>query len=418
MAKQANGAGSIRKRKDGTWEARYCLGNDPVTGKVIRKSVYGKTHKAVAQKLRELTAAIDKGEYFEPSKITVGQWLTIYEDEHLNNVKYLTAKSYKAQIETHIRPALGNVKLSSLTPVIINKFYNQLLKDGQTVPKRDANGKIMKDKSGKTITERAPMSGKSIRNIHGILTKCLSTAVDMEMLKTNPCERLKNKLPRKEQSEIVPLTDEQIKQFLHELEREEYKRLFQCILFLGLRESEAIGLTWDCVDFDKGTVTIKQQLIKRPKADGGYTIASTKSSKVRIIKPAQYVLDVLKKRRTEQIQERLSSGKLWQGFQSADEQQTAFCFTTAIGEHLCPQTVYNHYKKIAERIGAPDSRVHDLRHTHATVALQEGINPKTVSENLGHYSTAFTMDVYGHVSEKMKADGAATMQDYIKSAIG
>ena len=416
--KRENGSGNIRKRSNGTWEARYCVGVDNVSGKLIRKSVYGKTKAEVALKLREATAAIDKQEYFEPSKITVGQWLTIYEDEHLNGVKYMTAKSYKAMIETHIRPALGGTKLAALTPSVIMKFYNGLLKDGQTVIKRDTDGKIVRDKSGKALTERAPMSAKSVRNIHGVLTKCLSTAVDMEMLKANPCERLKDKLPRTEKPEIRPLTDEQIKLFMVELESEEYKRLFQTTLFLGLREMEAIGLTWDCVDFNAGTVTIKQQLIKRPKADGGYTIASTKSSKVRVIKAASYVMDVLKRRYAEQAAERLAAGKLWNGFQSEKERATAFCFTTATGEHICPQTLYNHYKKIAARIGAPESRVHDLRHTCVTVALQEGINPKTVSENAGHYSVAFTMDVYGHLTKKMQEDGADTMQAYIKKAMG
>lgn len=418
MAKSASGNGTIRKRKDGTWEGRFYLGTDNVTGKRIRKSVYGKTQREVAQKLREATAAIDKQEYFEPSKITVGQWFDIYEGEHLTAVKYSTAKSYKAMIETHIRPALGGTKLAALTPTVILKFYNGLLKDGQTVIKRDENGKILRDKQGKALTERAPMSAKSVRNIHGILTKCLSTAVDMDMLKSNPCERLKNKLPRSEKPEIVPLTDEQYKLFLQELESEEYKRLFQVTLFLGLREMEAIGLTWNCVDFDAGTVTIKQQLIKRPKADGGYTIASTKSSNVRVIKCAPYVMDVFKRRYAEQAAERLAAGKLWQGFQTEKERATYFCFTTATGEHICPQTLYNHYKKIAARIGAPESRVHDLRHTCITVALQEGVDPKTVSENAGHYSVAFTLDNYGHLTKKMQEDSANKLQNYIIQAIG
>lgn len=421
MAKAANGNGNIRKRSNGTWEARYCVGTDSVTGKLIRKSVYGKTQKEVREKLRAATAAIDKQEYFEPAKCTVGQWLTIYEEEHLNSVKYMTAKSYKAQIETHIRPALGSMKLADLTPVIIHRFYSQLQKNGQTVIRHDENGKILRDKQGKALTERAPMSAKSVRNIHGVLTKCLSVAVDMDMIKSNPCERLKDKLPRTEKPEIKPLTDEQIKLFLQELKSEEYKRLFQVTLFLGLREMEAIGLTWNCVDFDAGTVTIKQQLIKRPKADGGYVLADTKSKRkkkiIRVIKAAPYVMDALKRRYAEQAAERLAAGDLWKGFQTESERATYFCFTTATGEHICPQTLYNHYKKIVARIGVPESRVHDLRHTCITVALQEGVNPKTVSENAGHYSVAFTEDVYGHLTKKMQEDGAAAMESYIQSAI-
>ena len=415
MAKQASGAGSIRKRKDGTWEGRYCVGHDPGTGKIIRKSVYGKTQKEVREKLTALTADIDKGDYFEASKITVGQWLTIWTTDYLDGVKYLTAKNYKAQVETHLRPNIGAVKLSALNADMIKRLYNRLLKEGRTVPKRDATGKPMKDKNGVTLTEKAPLSAKSVRNVHGILTKCLSTAVDMGYLKENPCLRLSDKLPRTEKTEIHPLTDEQVKRFMEELEGEEYKRLFQAILFMGLRESEASGLTWDCIDFDKGTVTIKQQLIKRPKADGGYTLASTKSDKQRVIAPAPFVMDILKQRRLEQLEQRFSAGDLWQGFQTSKEQRTALCFTTATGTRLCPQTILNHYKKLAARIGAPETNVHSLRHSFAVISLQNGDDVKTVQSNLGHYSAAFTLDVYGHVSERMQRESADRMQEYIES---
>lgn len=415
MAKQASGAGSIRKRNDGTWEGRFCVGRDPGSGKLIRKSVYGKTQKEVREKLTALTADIDKGEYFEPSRIMTGQWLDIWTTDYLDGVKYLTAKNYRAQVETHIRPALGAVKLSALTPDMIKRFYNRLLKEGRTVPKRDAAGKPVKDKNGAPIMEKAPLSAKSVRNVHGILTKCLSTAVDMEYIKQNPCLRLSDKLPRAEKTEIHPLSDEQVKLFMKELDGEEYKRLFQAILFMGLRESEAAGLTWDCIDFDKGTVTVKQQLIKRPKADGGYTLASTKSDKQRVIAPAQFVMDILKQRRLEQLEQRFSAGDLWQGFQTSKEQQTALCFTTATGTRLCPQTILSHYKKLAARIGAPETNVHSLRHSFAVISLQNGDDPKTVQSNLGHYSAAFTLDVYGHVSERMKRESAERMQEYIES---
>lgn len=413
--KTANGSGSIRKRKDGTWEARFCAGTDPGTGKIIRKSVYGKTQKEVREKLTALTAEIDKGGYFEPSKITLGQWITIYENDFMNGIKYLTKKSYIAQLETHVRPALGATKLSKLTPVMINTFYNNLLKEGQTVPKYDDKGKPIKDKNGVPLTERIPLSAKSVRNVHGILTKCLKTAIMMKYLKENPALPVADNLPRAEKKEVRPLTDEEVKRFMKELDGEEYKRLFQAILFMGLRESEAAGLSWNCIDFENGTVTIKQQLIKRPKADGGYSLASTKSDKERVLAPAPFVLDILKQRKAEQVQQRFNAGEAREGFQTEKEQRTALCFTTATGTRLCPQTIYNHYKKIAGKIGAPETNVHTLRHTFATVSLQGGDNPKMVQENLGHYSVEFTMRTYGHVSQRMAQESAERMQKYIEA---
>ena len=170
MAKKENGAGNIRKRKDGTWEARFSVGIDPGTGKTIRKSVYGKTQKGVREKLRKATAQIDDGSYFEPSKITLGQWLDSWLKDYTGDKKYLTVKGYTAQCETHIKPALGAVKLGKLTAPQIQSFYNELGRTGLEVKTKDK-------KTGEVTISNEPLAAKSIRNIHGILTKALHTAV-------------------------------------------------------------------------------------------------------------------------------------------------------------------------------------------------------------------------------------------------
>ena len=126
-------------------------------------------------------------------------------------------------------------------------------------------------------------------------------------------------------------------------------------------------------------------------------------------------MELLSRRRTEQLRQRLAAGDTWEGWSNADEQKTALVFTTTTGSNLSPQTVYNHYKKIAVQIGAPSSRVHDLRHTFAVLSLQNGDDVKTVQDNLGHATAAFTLDVYGHVSERMKDESAARMEAYIKA---
>ena len=123
----------------------------------------------------------------------------------------------------------------------------------------------------------------------------------------------------------------------------------------------------------------------------------------------------MERRKREQAEQRLKAGELWGGWQTTDQQKSALVFTTATGSNLSPQTVYNHYKKLASQIGAPDSRVHDLRHTFAVLSLQNGDDVKTVQGNLGHATAAFTLDVYGHVSERMKEDSAARMQEYISN---
>lgn len=382
----AQGGGTIRQRPDGRWEARFTVGRDPGTGKQIQRSVYGSTQKEVRQKLAQAVAALDNGDYFEPAKMTLARWVEIWLEEYTGDKKYLTVKHYKAQCRAHIVPSLGAVKLSELTTPQIQAFYNHLQREG--------------------------LASKSVRNIHGILTKCLSTAVQVGYLRNNPASAVT--LPKVVKKDIQPLTDEQVRDFLRVSAADEYEILLKVILFTGLRESEAIGLTWDCIDFKAGTVTICKQLQKRPLSDGGFTFAPLKNDKTRIIKPAASVIALLSRRWKEQTEQRLRAGEAWQGWQSAEERKAALVFTTLTGTNLSPQTVYNHYKKLSAQIGAPDSQVHDLRHTFAVLSLQNGDSVKTVQGNLGHATAAFTLDVYGHVSEKMKEDSAARMEGYIQ----
>ncbi len=387
--RSAQGGGTIRQRPDGRWEARFTVGRDPGTGKQVQRSVYGSTQREVRQKLAQAVAALDSGDYFEPSKMTLARWAEIWLAEYTGDKKYLTVKHYKAQCKAHIVPNLGAVKLSELTTPQIQAFYNGL--------------------------QRAGLAAKSVRNIHGILTKCLSTAVQVGYLRNNPATAVT--LPKVVKKDIKPLTDEQVRDFLQVSAADEYEILLKVILFTGLRESEAIGLTWDCIDFRAGTVMICKQLQKRPLADGGFTFAPLKNNKTRIIKPAASVMALLSRRWKEQAAQRLRAGGAWRGWQSEGERKTALVFTTLTGTNLSPQTVYNHYKKLAVQIGAPDSRVHDLRHTFAVLSLQNGDSVKTVQGNLGHATAAFTLDVYGHVSEKMKEDSATRMEGYIQGIV-
>ena len=416
----ANGNGTIRKitatrnGKEYTyWQARYTEGYDLGTGKQIQRSITGTTQKEVAQRLKEATLDIDHGVYQAPNKLTVGEWMDIWTSDYMGDKKYLTIRNYKAAVENHIKPSLGAVKLMQLTPPMIQRFYNDLLDHGRTVPIRDKRGNIVK-KNGAPVYANAPMGAKSVRNIHGVLTKALTVAVNVGYLRANPCDRVT--LPRVEKKELQPLTDEQVKAFLRETELVELGDLMKVILFTGLRESEAIGLTWDCIDFKAGTLKVYRQLQKRPLKDGGTVFASLKNNKTRIIKPAPYVMALLQKQWSAQAEQRLAAGDAWQGWRTAEERNTALVYTTPEGNDVSPTSLRYHFKKLVVNIGAPDCRVHDLRHTFAVLSLQNGDDIKTVQGNLGHATAAFTLDVYGHVSEKMKDDSAARMQAYIEAA--
>ena len=390
----ANGTGTIRQRSDGYWEGRYCAGVNPETGKIIRKSVYGKTQKEVRIALTQKLFEIDDGFYMGVNtEITLEEWLEIWMKEYSINKKYSTLKGYKAQIKKHINPALGHYTLQSITPIMIQRFLNDLSRP---------------DESGKAL---AP---KSVKNVHMILKAALSQAVENEYIKKNPCRNAK--LPRIIKTQVKPLSDEQVSAFLKaSFEDVIYGSMLRLILFTGLREGEAMGLTWDCVDFEKGALIINKQLQRRPQKDGGTVLSSVKNGKTRQLKPAPYVMQLLKSRYSQQIMQSRVAGSAWEAWQNEGEHKKALVFTNEVGHHLIPKRTYLRFKKIAEEIGVPDARVHDLRHTFAVLSLQNGDDVKTVQTNLGHASAAFTLDVYGHVNDRMQRESSDRMEQYIKS---
>lgn len=396
MSKQtrsANGSGTIRKRADGRWEGIYSAGYDQQTGKLIRKSIYGKNQKEVRQKLSKVTTEIDEGLYLEPAKMTLSDWMDLWYKEYTFDKKYSTLKGYKAQINKHIRPGIGKYNLSQLNPMILQRFFNHLSEPNE-------KGKVL--------------SPKSIKNVYIILSGILEQAVENEMISKNPCKKVK--LPKVYNKQITPLTDKQVKDFLEIISTDEiYGTILRVIVFTGLRLGEAMGLTWDCVDFEKGALNINKQLQRRPQKDGGSMLTSVKSGKPRILKPAPFVMQLLKIRYTEQIMQKQRSEDLWLAWSNEEEHKKALVFTNLQGGYLIPKRVYLHFKSAAVAIGAPDARVHDLRHTYAVLSLQNGDDIKTVQENLGHASAAFTLDVYGHVSDRMKKESANRMEEYIRN---
>lgn len=413
-SRAAQGNGTIRKKtvtRNGKtyqyWEARYTAGTDPGTGKQIQRSITGKTQKEVAQKLKEATVAIDNGTYIAPNKQTVGEWLDIWADTYLGGVKPFTVVSYKTQIKNHIKPALGAVRLEALDAPTIQRFYNRLTKEGQRVQKRDEKGNLVKH-DGKPVYETAPLSAKTVKNIHGILHKALQQAVAAGLIRYNPADACA--LPRIEKADIHPLDELETKDFLAAIQGHEFETLYTVTLFTGMREGEILGLSWDCVNFTAGTILVRQQLQREKKKDGAYVLVSLKNDKPRSISPAPWVMDVLRKHRAAQAAAQLRAGALWSNPDN-------LVFTNETGGHLVAWTVTKKFKRIVTSIGRPDARFHDLRHSYAVAAIRSGDDIKTVQGNLGHATAAFTLDVYGHVTDQMKQASAARMENYIKDVL-
>ena len=377
----AQGAGSIRQRPDGLWEARYTVGNDPGTGKPIRKSIYGSTQADVRKRLTAALRSLDTNTYHAPDKMKLSDWL----DEWMKNycegiLKPYTVTGYDVEIRLHIKPYLGAVRLSDLTAGQVQRMIQGLTKDGY--------------------------SAKTCKNVHGCLSAALEQAVKDGKIAANPCAGAK--LPKIEQKEVNPLNVQQMAALLDAASGDPFENVIFVCLFCGLRKGEALGLSWRQVDFERNRLTIDQQLYRQTKENGGYSIASTKSNNSRYIDAPPFVMDVLQRVQKQQLLDRIAAGPAW-----ANEWDLVF--TNPAGQHLDMGTMHKHFKDIAKAAGVPDARIHDLRHSFATLSLAIGDDVKTVQSNLGHSTAAFTLQRYIHASEQMKKDSANRLQAFFQS---
>lgn len=379
--RSASGAGSIRQRPDGRWEARYTAGRNPGTGRQMQKSVYGATQDEVVKKLRRVLTQQDEGTLLEPSRLTIGQWLDTWMKEYTGHLKPRTKAMYQGNIDHRLRPALGAVKLQKLTAPQVQACYNSM-----------------------GVGDNA-LSPKTIKNLHGILHSALQKAVEVGYIRFNPTEACT--LPRVEKVPIKPLDEAQIGEFLKAIQGHRFETFYTVTLFTGMRQGEALGLGWDSIDFQKGTIFLHRQL---QLLKGQYSLVPLKNDKTRTITPAASVMQLLKEHKRQQTEWQLKAGPAW-------DNVDGFVFTDELGNHLARQTVYQCFKSILGQMGY-DVRFHDLRHSYAVVSLAGGDDIKTVQENLGHHTAAFTLDTYAHATEQMKKDSAARMDTFIKGIKG
>ena len=392
--KSPSGMGNIRKKTNTVngktytyYEARYTEGFDPGTGKQIQRSISGKTQKEVAQKLKAALAALDSGTYIAPCKMTVEEWMEIWSKQYLGGVKESTVAAYNATIRTHIKPGIGAIRLDALDTHLVQSFYN-----GLREPTKD----------------REAVSPKTVKNVHGVLHKALQQAVANGYIRFNPTNSCI--LPRIEKKELQPLDEAETKLFLDAVKGHPLELLYTITLFTGLHEGEALGLTWDRVDFMRGTILISKQLQKEKKKGGEFRLVSLKNDKPRRITPAPWVMQLFRDRKIQQYQHKEKAGAAWSNPMN-------LVFTNELGGNLIPQTVVRHFKEIVSSIGRPEARFHDLRHSYAVASLRSGDDIKTVQGNLGHATAAFTLDVYGHVTNQMQEASAIRMEAYIKGIL-
>lgn len=385
MKKSAKGTGTIRKKtvtRNGReytyWEARVTTGRDPGTGKQIQRSFTGKTQKEVREKMQAAAVEINQGRYTAPSRLTVAQWLDIWQRDYLGGLKPCTIRTYKTAVSSHILPALGAVKLVELHPHMIQSFLNGL-----------------------------ELSPSSVRLIYQVFHRALEKALDLGYLSQNPSDRCE--LPRQEREEIHPLDDRQLSALLEAAEGTALEHLVTVALFTGMRQSEILGLTWDAVDFSTGVVNVNKQLSRLEHRAAGL-FGSPKSGKGRTITAAPLVLRALQSQKRRQAEMQLRAGPVW-------DNPHGLVFTNEAGAPLEQRSVDYQFRRIAAAAGLEGARFHDTRHTYAVNAIRAGDDIKTVQGNLGHATAAFTLDRYAHFTEAMQKDSADRMESFVKAVL-
>ena len=372
-AKNPNGEGNIRRKPNGKYEGRIMVNGKPY-------SVTGDSEEDVQAKLFKIKYPLSFAASIKPEEMTVAQFVEQWRGTYTRDIKKSTMQRYDLDIRLRIVPLIGDCKLAELKPVQITQLYNWVQDQG--------------------------LSQKSIKNLHGTLHRILQDAVDNEYMPKNVADRAKIPKATEQAQEMRPLKDTEVPVFIKAIKGHKFETLYFVAMFTGMRESELIGLTWDCIDWENNRIRIYRQLPRDQEKGVADTFTTLKNGKSREIAPAAEVFSVLRKVKAEQAEKKLKACGKWNN-------PEGFVFTDNNGEHVKRVTVYNNFKRIVSSIGLPEVRFHDLRHTYATIALQEGVDVKTVSHNLGHATVAFTLDKYGHVTERMKDDSAEKMGRFI-----
>lgn len=311
-------------------------------------------------------------------KITMGKFLDQWLEESAKpSIRRLTYDSYDRIIRIHIKPELGHLKLAKLTPQHVQSFMNLKLREGA--------------------------SPRYVQYFHAVLRRALSQAYKWGMVPRNVAKLVSP--PQVKRPEIVPLTPAQSRVFLQAAKGDRLEALYSVAIALGLRLGEALGLKWDDIDFEAGTLRVCNSL-QRVKG-GGWMLVEPKTARSRrTIHLPKATSQALREHRKRQVSERLLSGDRWQ--------EHGFVFTTIKGTPLLGWNIAKRsFKPLLKKAGLPNIRFHDLRHTAASLLLAQGVQPRVIMETLGHSSISLTMDVYSHVMPLMKQDAAEKMDEIL-----
>lgn len=372
-----NGMGSIRQRKDGRFEGRY-TGPD---GK--QHSLFGKTSQEVAKKLRAATASVDSGDWLQPIRITVSEWLDVWLRDYCAHVRPTTLDAYETNTRLHVRPVIGSIKLSSVNSAHVRRVLSAMTGAG--------------------------LSARTVNTVRMIMGAAFSAACEAKLIRENPVGPVR-RVSDKADREIEFLDREQIPAFVAAARQSHCANELLLLLFTGMRIGELLGLRWDRVNLDRAEITIDKQLVWHARQ---YTLTPTKSGLARTIHISPEAVDVLRAQRVKQNEQRIRAGHLWQ----SDPISEGLVFRTDAGRHMLFNTVQRQANRVGGMIDIPGLHPHSLRHSYAVAALRAGMDVKTLQNNLGHASASVTLDVYAKYTDDAGAAAARLLSAYFSSAL-
>lgn len=365
--RRPSGDGMVRKRDDGRWEGRIVVGHK-ANGDPIFRHVYAKTQKALTEKLHQSIECYQDVELTEDSRMTLGEWLDRWLAEYKDGtIRPGTLEGYRNYIENYIKPQLGGKQVSLITTQDVQRMYRRL----------KSGGRVREDAEG---SKR--LSDSTVRHIHTMLHGAMKAAVQAHIIPKNPTENAT--APKSNYKPMQVLNEQELDTFLQAVQKDDiWRDFFYTELMTGLRRGEICALMWRDFDAKAGTLGISRTL--HSKGQGVYALGDTKTSQGnRTIILPESVAALLRARKKNSIS------------------QWIFPQPTSPELPMNPGTAYRRLKTLLEEAGLPSIRFHDLRHTFATLTLQNGMDVKTLSAMLGHVSAATTLDIYTHSTSDMQ----------------